>query len=79
VCVMQTTLELLRQGSQVFICWECVSSRGAEYRAHALDRMARAGAVLTNHESVAFEWARDKDHPRFRAMSVLLKEGPLKG
>ncbi len=79
VCVMQTTLELLRGGNQAYLCWECVSGRGAEYRRHALDRMVQAGGVLTNHESVAFEWARDKDHPQFRAMSALLKEEQLTG
>jgi nicotinamidase-related amidase len=79
VCVLQTTLELLRQGSQVYLCWECVSGRGEEYRRHALDRMAQAGAVLTNHESVAFEWARDKNHPQFKAVSALLREGQLTG
>ena len=77
ICVMQTVVELLRQGSQIHLCWECVSGRGAEYRRHALDRMTQAGAVLTNHESVAFEWARDKNHPRFREMSALMKEGQL--
>ncbi len=77
VCVMQTVLELLRQGSQVHLCWECVSGRGAEYRRHALDRMAQAGAILTNHESVGFEWARDKNHACFKAMSGLFKEGQL--
>jgi nicotinamidase-related amidase len=75
VCVMQTALELMRHGSQVYLCWECVSGRGAEYRRHALDRMVQAGAVLTNHESVAFEWARDKKHRQFKNMSNLLKEG----
>jgi nicotinamidase-related amidase len=77
ICVMQTTLELLRQRSQVFLCWECISSRGAEYRRHALERMTQAGAVITNHESVAFEWARDKNHRCFRQMSALLREGQL--
>ncbi len=79
VCVMQTTLELLREGNQVYLCWECVSGRGAEYRRHALDRMVQAGGVLTNHESVGFEWARNKDHPQFKAMSALFKEGQLSG
>jgi nicotinamidase-related amidase len=77
VCVMQTALELLRTGHEVHLCWECVSGRGAEYRKHALERMAQAGAVITNHESVAFEWARHKDHPAFKALSSLLKEGQL--
>ncbi len=77
VCVMQTVVELLGSGHQVHVCWECVSGRGEEYRRHALERMVQAGAVLTNHESVAFEWAKSKDHPQFKAMSALLKEGQL--
>ncbi|MEW6364560.1 MAG: isochorismatase family protein [Acidobacteriota bacterium] len=77
VCVMQTVIELLRMGTQVHLCWESVSSRGEEYRRHALERMKQAGAVITNHESVAFEWARDKEHEKFRSLSRLLKEGQL--
>jgi len=73
VCVLQTVIELLRTQHQVHLCWDCVSGRGQEHRRHALERMAAAGAVLTNHESVGFEWARDKNHPAFRALSGLLK------
>ncbi len=76
-CVMQTVLEALAAGHQVQLCWEAISGRGAEYRQWALERMQQAGAVITNHESVAFEWARDKDHPRFKAMSGVMKEGQL--
>ena len=79
VCVMQTVLEALRGGQQVQVCWEATSGRGAEYRQWAFERMRQAGAVVTNHESVAFEWARDKDHPRFKDMSRLMKEGQLTG
>lgn len=79
VCVLQTVLELLASGHEVHLCWDGVSGRGEEYRRHALDRMAAAGATLTNHESVAFEWARDKQHPQFKAISALLKEGQPQG
>jgi len=75
VCVMQTVLPLLASGQQVHVCWDAVSGRGEEYRKHALERMAAEGATLTNHESVAFEWARDKNHPQFKALSALMKEG----
>jgi nicotinamidase-related amidase len=79
VCVMQTVLELLDRGEQVHVCWECVSGRGEEYRRHALDRMQQAGAQITNHESVCFEWARDKNHPGFKAMNQILRAGQLTG
>ncbi len=75
VCVMQTVLELLRTGGQVHVCWECVTGRGEEYRRHALERMQQAGAQITNHESVAFEWARSKDHASFKATNKILREG----
>ncbi len=75
VCVMQTVLELLATNHEVHLCWDAVSGRGEEYLKHALDRMAAAGASITNHESVAFEWARDKNHPAFKAVSALMKEG----
>jgi len=77
VCVMATVIELLRSGQQVHLCWECVSGRGEEYRRHALERMQQAGACITNHESVGFEWARDKDHAQFKAMNRLLRDGQI--
>lgn len=79
VCVMQTVLSALRDGNTVHVCWDAVSGRGAEHRHWALERMRQSGAVITNLESVGFEWARHKDHPRFKAFSALLKEGQLGG
>ncbi len=75
VCVMATVIELRRKGYPVHVCWECVSGRGEEYLERALARMTQAGAVITNHESVAFEWMRDKNHPRFKEVSRLFKGG----
>lgn len=77
ICVVQTVLDLLARGTDVHVCWDCVSSRGEEYRRHALDRMGAAGAQITNHESVAFELARDKNHPRFKGVNKLLREGQI--
>ena len=70
---------MVAAGEEVHVCWDAVSGRGEEHRRHALERMAAAGATLTNHESVAFEWARDKHHPQFKALSALMKEGQPQG
>ena len=77
ICVVQTVLDLVSRGTDVHVCWDCTSSRGEEYRRHALERMDRAGAQITNHESVAFELARDKNHPQFKAVNRLLREGQI--
>jgi nicotinamidase-related amidase len=75
VCVMQTVIEARARGYGVHLCWDAVSGRGEEYRLWALERMQQAGAVITNHESVGFEWARHKGHPGFKELSRLLKGG----
>ena len=75
VCVMQTVLAARSRGEAVQLCWDAVSGRGEEHRAWALERMQQAGAQVTNTESVGFEWARDKNHPRFRDLSELIKQG----
>ncbi len=77
ICVVQTVLDLISRGTDVHVCWDCTSSRGEEYRRHALERMGAAGAQITNHESVAFELARDKNHPRFKGVNRLLREGQI--
>ncbi len=77
ICVMQTALDLISRGTDVHVCWDCTSSRGEEYRRHALQRLGHAGAQITNHESVAFELARDKNHPRFKGVNRLLREGQI--
>ena len=77
ICVVQTVFDLVSRGTDVHVCWDCTSSRGEEYRRHALDRMGFAGAQITNHESVAFELARDKNDPQFKGVNRLLREGQI--
>ena len=77
ICVVQTCLELCANGEQVYVAAECVTGRGQEARADSLARMAAAGAQVVSSESIAFEWARSKDHPQFKAVSGVLKGAPL--
>ena len=73
VCVLQTTLELLAAGETVFVVADAVCSRDARLKANGIERMRAAGAVITNHESVLFEWLRDAADPQFRAVSRLIR------
>jgi nicotinamidase-related amidase len=74
VCVQQTVLELLRQGFRVVVVADAVSGRVPEYHELALTRFRQCGAVITCYESVAFEWARTKEHACFKQMSAIVKE-----
>lgn len=73
VCVLQTALELLHEGYQVHVVMDAVCSRNTEHRRYALQRMQQQGAVITNYESVLFEWLRDSAHPHFKHLSGFLR------
>jgi nicotinamidase-related amidase len=73
VCVLQTGLDLIDAGFQVFVVADCVSSRRAESREVALHRIARAGATLITAEMALFEWLRSASAPEFRAISKLIR------
>ena len=73
VCVLQTAMEFAAAGLDVFVVADAVCSRSeANYR-NALARMQSAGIIVTNSESVIFEWLRDAAHEHFRALSALIR------
>ena len=69
VCVLQSVLDLLAAGRQVFVVEEAVGSRRARDKALALARMAQAGAQIVSREMVAFEWLGQAGDERFKRIS----------
>lgn len=69
VCVLQTVLDLLGQGRQVFVVAEAVGSRRTSDKELALARMRAHGAEIVSREMVAFEWLRQAGSEEFRAIS----------
>ena len=56
VCVLQTALDLLSAGYQVFVVEAAVGSRTLKDKSLALSRLQQAGAVIVSLEMLAFEW-----------------------
>src|SRR5262249_35735813 len=75
VCVLQTVLDLVAAGFQVFVPTDAVASRGDLDRDVALERMAGCGATIVTTEAVLFEWCETAGTPEFRQISKLVKEG----
>ena len=73
VCVLQTALDLLGQGYQVFLVADAVSSRTQENAAAAIERLRAAGAVIVTTEMVVFEWLKKAGTPEFKTLSKLVK------
>jgi nicotinamidase-related amidase len=74
VCVLQTGLDLLAAGFQVFVPADAVGSRYPIDHEYGLRRLEKAGAVLTTSECCVFEWVGGADHPHFKKVSVLVQE-----
>lgn len=74
VCVLQTALDLLWAGFQPFVVEDAVCSRNPANKANGLHRLRQAGVIVTNCESVLFEWLRDARHSRFKGLTELIKE-----
>lgn len=73
ICVLQTAMALLEQDYQVFVVQDGVCSRNPANQRNALERLQQAGAIVTNTESVLFEWLRDASDPDFRTLSKLIR------
>ncbi|WP_321792952.1 isochorismatase family protein [Caballeronia sp. J97] len=73
VCVLLTTLGLLRLGYRVEYVADAVASRRAADRTIALERAQQDGARLTTVETAIFGWLGSFRHPRFRDALALIK------
>lgn len=73
ICVCQTALDLLAHGKQVFVVEDAVISRNPDNKANAIARMREAGCVITNTESLVFEWLGKAEGDAFKAISQLIR------
>lgn len=74
VCVLQTAYDLLAAGRGVTVAFDCVGSRDKRNHNNALKQVVEAGGAVSNFESVAFMWARTKEHAKFKELNEILKE-----
>jgi nicotinamidase-related amidase len=72
VCVSQTVLDLLGRGIEVQVPADAVGSRhGIDYE-RGLERLERAGAVVTTVEAALFELLERAGTPEFKAVQKLI-------
>lgn len=73
ICVLQTALDLQANAKQVFVAEDAIISRNPANKANALARMRDAGCIITNAESIVFEWLGKAEGDVFKAISKLIK------
>ena len=73
ICVLQTALDLIAQGKTVFVLEDAVISRNPENKRNALNRMREAGVIISNTESLVFEWLGTAEGDTFKKISQLVR------
>ncbi len=73
VCVLQTALDLIADGFEVFVAADAIGSRADLSHALATRRMERAGAFIVDTEMIIFEWLERAGTPEFKPLQALIK------
>lgn len=69
VCVLQTAINIVEMGKQVFVVADAIASRDPRNAEVAVERMRQAGAQIVTREMVLFEWAHQAGTDQFRQLS----------
>ena len=73
ICVYQTAMALSRDGYEVQVVGDCVSSRDPENRLVSLFRMGAAGVSPTTMEMALFELLKVASGDKFKQISNIVK------
>jgi nicotinamidase-related amidase len=74
VCVNQTVLDLLDRGVEVQVAEDAVGSRFEQNKRIGLQKMERAGAILTSVETALFELLGEAGTDEFKRVQKLILE-----
>ena len=69
VCLLQTALELMEEGKEVYVVADCVGSRRDADRDLALARVRQEGVRIVSREMVVYEWLGEGGTPLFKEIN----------
>ncbi len=73
ICVLQSAIDLLNAGFEVFIVQDCCCSRNEENKNAAIRRLIHAGCQILTTEMILFELLEGSKHPNFKEIQALIK------
>ncbi len=73
VCVFQTALDAKKEGFDVILIADAISSRTEQNKKYAIDAMRQEGIKIFSTEMFLFMAVKDSKHPSFKEISKLLK------
>lgn len=73
ICVYQTARDLLKNGYQVFLLEDVVSSRDKIKKENGIELIRSMGGLVTNIETVLFDMVGDAKNIEFKEISQVIK------
>lgn len=73
ICVLQTAIDLINNGYEVFIVEDACASRDIKNKEIALRRLIHFGVQIVTSEMVIFELLKSSKHPDFKEIQCLIK------
>jgi isochorismate hydrolase len=73
ICILQTALDLMAAGKQVHVAEDAIISRSPHNQANAVARLREAGCIISNTESIVFEWLGRAEGDAFKKISQLIR------
>lgn len=73
ICVFKTALDALKQGYEVHVVADAISSRTPENKKIAIERLRQAGAFIVSSEMILFQLIEEAGTDEFKAISKLIK------
>ena len=73
ICVLQTAIELLENGFEVFVLKNACKSRDEFEKTSALEYMQNKGIEVLTLENMLFQLLRTSKHPKFKEIQALIK------
>ena len=73
ICVLQSVIDLLAEGYNVYLVEDCIASRKVSDKESGIKRAMGEGAFITSAEAILFELAVVSGTPVFKQISKLVK------
>ncbi|MBI4244003.1 MAG: isochorismatase family protein, partial [Planctomycetes bacterium] len=74
ICVLQTTVDALKNGYKVFAVTDAIGAVNDVERRVAFKRYSKEGAILTTTESILYELVKDSKTDEFKSVLHIIKE-----
>lgn len=73
ICVYSTVRQLIEHRHNVAVPFDAVTSRRHDHFENGLQMMEKAGATITNYETLVFDALHDAKHPEFKRFAKMVQ------